>query len=660
MILGTAISVARWLTWEPYGALLIGYDLVISVLGLALLFALLGTTGATSQDHRLLRAARCGLICLVYGLLFNTALWIDCIHGTGQRALGNQSWHFAAVAVVGIVFLGRTLRPGRSRSLLGFHAALVLPFCLGLDRHEAWPAFSLIFPATLALLLLFGLPGASLPSKTGARVSLLGCAAALLVCALTLAPGSNTRLPRPASAELTTPPASSVILLVVDTLRRDHLSLYGYERQTSPQIDRWAKQGLVFEDMTATSSWTLPSHASMLTGLYPRSHGAHGLRAHYTWGNSYLLAETQDTLAEYAREADIATGAIIANHFYLSRKWGLDQGFDTYWTSRPRRGLRFAPTEWLTRQLADFSYTEFAWSYYRDRYITDHAIQWLRWHQDLPFFLLLNYMDPHTPSYREPCEAVPAGDELSFREHSYDIWPVPGQQPPPNVLRDIVNNYDREILHLDAELARLFQFLEESGLDERTTVVLTSDHGEYFGERDLWFHSKALHNEVVNVPLVVHGPTITPGRSDKPVQSVDLFPTITDLLGLEIRPVQGASVLGDEQHPIVSEWYQSESGILLQRVPGRFERDLRTIRDGSLRLIASSRGGQEHELYEIAGDPTETHDLSADRARVEDLTKKLQRWMAKHPPAAKIAQDRSSLDQDDLDAAQELGYKHDD
>ena len=451
----------------------------------------------------------------------------------------------------------------------------------------------------------------------------------------------------------------SVILLVVDTLRRDHLSLHGYGRPTTPVLEDWARGGLVFEDATANSSWTLPSHASMFTGLFPRSHGAHGYRGEVRWGNAYPLGEENVTAAELAHHAGIATGAVVANHVYLDRVFGLDQGFDTYWVSKPRRGLELPLVDDLARRLQPYAYGEFDWSYYRAGAVTDRAIEWLERHRERRFFLFLNYMDPHIPNGRPPSEAVPLEDEVPSSEHRYALDGImAGRELPDGVLRDLVNHYDREIEHLDGELARLFAHLEESGLAERTCVLLTSDHGEYFGERSLIFHSKHLHREVVDVPLVLRGPGIPAGRSAKPVQSVDVFPTVLELLGLEFRAgVQGRSLLGDAEHPIVSEWYASENaGFLDPRYGGRLDRDLVTIRDGPLRLFASVRE-RDLELYDRASDPAETTNLASERPdRIAALQALLAEWLKTVPPAEALQRRREEYDPRDVELIEELGY----
>ena len=347
----------------------------------------------------------------------------------------------------------------------------------------------------------------------------------MAVCGFLAPPGSGHRPPTVRGGASESGP--SAILVVLDTARRDHLSLYRYDRETTPHIDRWARNALVFDNATATSSWTLPSHASMFTGLYPRSHAAHGFRGERAWGNAYPLDRERTTLAELASAEGIVTAAIVANHFYLSPRFGLDQGFQSYVVLRPRLGLGFQPADWLAERFSREALEGVRWPYYRAEVVTDLTIEWLETARDRRFFLFVNYMDVHSPNRRPPTPAVPAGAERSPESEGIDLE-KPAENLPPAVRKYLVNQYDRELIRLDRELGRLFAFLASSGLEDRTTVFLTSDHGEYLGEHGLLFHSQHLHDEVINVPLVVRGPGIRPGRSSTPVQSVDLFPAVLE------------------------------------------------------------------------------------------------------------------------------------
>lgn len=652
LLLAAILTLTRWLTWEPYPRLMLPFDVGVCVLAAVLVSALV---------HRRSEKARAVALWLLPSLLLAwtlyMALWVDNLHQLRSDRIMKLA-HLAALAGVGAVWLRALRRPPAGLTIDQSTLLLAVAFAVALLEHPR-TGVSLLFPLALLVSVWKGLPRpVNRSGWQGAWTLPFSLAVLALPWVSPSTPGNGFSLPTPKLPPAAALPGRSVIFIVADTLRRDRLSLHGYARDTTPVLKAWAAGGVRFDDMSANSSWTLPSHASMFTGLYPRSHGAHGFPPKATWGNAYLLGDSQDTLAEIASDHGVETGAIVANHFYLSRSFGTDQGFRTYWVERPRKGLRVPFSEPLAIAARPYEYDEYAWSYFRARTITDQALRWLRWHEGHSFFLFLNYMDPHTPSLRRPSETVPEEDETTFREHNYDFWP--GDQIPARIQRDIENNYDREILALDAELGRLFAYLADSGLDRRTSVVFTSDHGEYFGEHEIVFHSKALHAPVVNVPLVIRGPGIEPGVSRKPVQGIDLFPTVLDLLGLPSAPSQGVSVFAEETSAIVSEWYMSESGLLLDKVPGRFERDLTSLRDGPLRAILSSRGDAEAELYDLESDPEESRNLAAIRsAELQRLKQALQDWLARVPSADDLRTSGGDLSDADRRAAAELGYAED-
>src|SRR5262249_12968071 len=150
-----------------------------------------------------------------------------------------------------------------------------------------------------------------------------------------------------------------------------------------------------------------------------------------------------------------------------------------------------------------------------------------------PFFLFVNYLDVHRPNLRRPTPEVPLEDEIAIPRYFPELTSVLRGKPlAERVRRSLVNAYDRELEHLDGELGRLFRWLETSGLSDEVVVIVTSDHGEYFGEHGLIDHAVHLYNEAVDVPLIVKGPGIAPGRIERPVQLVDVFPTALEVLGL--------------------------------------------------------------------------------------------------------------------------------
>lgn len=513
----------------------------------------------------------------------------------------------------------------------------------------------------------FGVARITVPAR--ARLALLaGSTLAIAFCVLKRPPSPVP--PMPANSAPTTsaaPPGPgpraggrSVLLIVLDTLRRSNVSLHGYGRRTTPNLDRWAQGALVFDQATSVSSWTLPAHASMFTGLYPRSHGAHGYRSERQKDSTYRLPGSCETLAEIASQAGIATAAIVANHLYLAPRFGVDQGFGTYWCEPPRAGFRLPPADFLCAKLDPLGDAIVDWPYCRDTFVTDWTIDALEELRGRPFFLFVNYLDVHRPNLRAPTLETPLEDEIAIPRYFPELTRVLRGEPiADKVRRSLVNAYDRELEHLDAELGRLFRWLETSGLADDLVVIVTSDHGEYFGEHGLIDHAVHLYDEAVDVPLIVKGRGIAPGRSARPVQVVDVFPTVLEVLGLPARPSQATSLLSAGaldaplDRPSVCEWYAASNGFLLRpEYGGRFDRDWRSIRVGPWRLLEDSRGNVE--LYDLASDPRETRDLARESPGiVADLRARLAEWVASHPEGEKIPVEESR----ERDAAlRALGY----
>ena len=667
--MATAMTLGRWLTWEPYAPVFLPYDLTLTVVGFWLVGrGVCGKRRSPSSSVFSSLAVATVFWGFLGGLTFCGRWGLALLAWPRIDAPAASSAVQIAFVVAGVTVGGLLLwhahrrRFGPRWETMGLFA--VFAFAVGLDLSTVNPWWILLLPLAGILSCARGLPRLQL---SGPWVPIV-CLTLLVISSITVAPGSRSRLPQPRvlapnhGSNGTAPPTAgqSVLLVVADTLRRDHMSLYGYARKTTPHLDAWSQDARVYEAMTSATSWTLPSHASLFTGLFPRTHGAHGFPPTRAWGNAHALDDSHTTLAELARDHGYRTGAIVANHFYLNPTFGLAQGFETYFSPRPRKGLSFPLSDHGVRRFQDFALNEIQWSYYRAEQITDLTQQWLERHGQQPFFLFVNYMDVHSPNYRPADEVIPWEDETNFRDHRYDaVAFTEGRGQDPRIRRDLVNNYDRELRHLDREIGRLLRFLETTGLSERTTVIFTSDHGESLGERNIYFHSGHLYQEVTQVPLILSGPTIQPGRVTQPVQTVDLFPTILETLGVEYEgQTQGTSLGQTASAPIVAEWYRSENPLFLDEAfAGRFDRSLRTIQSQEWRLFVGDRK-EDFELYDLSRDPRESTNLYSSRTdRARTLHQQLQKWLEKHPPADPA----NAADLDELDAtmARELGYTGD-
>ncbi len=423
------------------------------------------------------------------------------------------------------------------------------------------------------------------------------------------------------------PPATSrtrpnVIVVVMDTVRADHLSLYGYERATSPYLARFADRAHFFRRAIANSNWSLPSHATLLTGLLPHQHRAHTVISSITTENGaggaemarlahQPLAEQQVTLAERLREIGYLTALVSANYAWLSTESGLLQGFD-YVDNRPGMLVGWEPfcAAYLRHQpveaLAAF-YARETSSKLSARQIVDHARDFLERQSRRPFFLLINFMDAHAP--------------YTSALHADAVAEIHGRLATGPQVAANVDSYDRSLAFLDHQLGRLFADLETRGLFDDTLIVVTSDHGERFGEGARGWHGDDLSQASIFVPLLIKMPRQVQGeRVERRAQLADIAPTILDAAGLPAPREFFGSVLGRQSRAVVAESYLAAGGVT---APGRpvpmVELDAKlptmwALFDGDWKLVRDSRGREL--LYDLANDPAEVKDVAPDRPEV--------------------------------------------
>lgn len=423
----------------------------------------------------------------------------------------------------------------------------------------------------------------------------------------------------------------SVILIVLDTVRADHLGSYGYERPTSPQLDRWAERGALFEHAIASSSWTLPSFASIYTGHHPAQHEA-GEPLESEQLSISGIREDLPTLAEIFSEAGHATVA-FANNPFLHDKFGVARGFADY---------SFVPAS--NRDIRSATKT------------VDLALDWIDRHRGAPFFAMIHLFDPHmdyeppepvrgtfTKGYRGKL-SFPVGDGSKIRNGKLTLDAADREY--------VGGSYDEEILFTDGEVGRLLDALAERGILGEGVVVLTADHGEEIFDHGSFEHGHTAYQELLHVPLMMWGAGIEPGRIPTPVSHVDLFPTLLDAAGLALpegRP--GISLLGLLK--LEDDDVSSERPILADRtLHGRRHRVL--IRWPWKAIGIEGRSAAM--LFDLESDPLEQHDLS--EARPEQLAAMLAEFEILSPTPDREDHERRAVALDDVIRArlEALGY----
>jgi arylsulfatase A-like enzyme len=334
---------------------------------------------------------------------------------------------------------------------------------------------------------------------------------------------------------LPNPPNSpNVLIIIVDTLRADHLSPYGYSRDTSPYLTKLAQQGVLFENAIAPSSWTLPSHASMLTGLYP-----HESRVR---AEGDILSGSVPTLGDTMRKRGYRTAAFSANFYFFARDLGFVHGFSRFEDYDQSIGgiLEKVPLSKLVlTTLSRFTIGE-RWAFFglknvaNGEKINENAVNWIeKGHR--PFFAVLNYFDLHEPVLPPDSFLHVYNKNEDARAESLDypeMCALFGRNRSCDPERpQFIDSYDGAMRYVDQNIQQLLSQLKERGILDNTIVVITGDHGQEFGDHGIYGHGKSLFRGEIHVPLLFFKPGMVPPavRVPTPVSTIDIAATILDL-----------------------------------------------------------------------------------------------------------------------------------
>jgi arylsulfatase A-like enzyme len=400
----------------------------------------------------------------------------------------------------------------------------------------------------------------------------------------------------------------NVVLVLIDTLRADHLGAYGYTRPTSPNLDAFAADAVLFTRAFSQSSWTKPAMASLLTSHYPSTH--------QTNLEQQALPASEVLLTQLLRAQGYAT-AVFSGNPWITPDYGFDRGVDHFYSVYDERFARVTLFMTSLKRLAprvynrakklvqgDLSTTA------RDEAISAAAFQWLDAHHGAPFYVHLHMMSPHhpydpPPPYDRfvPDPSIPP--MKGYPEKSYYFFDH-GAPVSPAQLADMIARYDGDILFADTIFGRVLEKLRGLGQLDRTIVVVASDHGEEFYDHQNWGHGQSIYNELINVPLIVRYPPAMPAgtRVEQTVMLVDVVPTLLELVGAPPKPsAAGASLV-----PLVR-------GAMETRVPQAFSELVyrwgaaRGVVDGAWKLIDASVGDEKRrQLFDLQTDFHERDD----------------------------------------------------
>ncbi len=468
----------------------------------------------------------------------------------------------------------------------------------------------------------------------------------------------------------------NVLLLVVDALRPDHLGTYGYERPTSPTIDRLASEGLTFLNAYAQAPCTNESTATLVTSLYPSAHNVNR--------NGDALPDSCLTLMEAMQASGYRT-AVFSSNPYVSPLTGFGRGVSFFYSeaipSTRASVLRVASNKlyalgggagWIPamvdrlERLVPLPAGQVAYTGGDARVMTATLLEWIDMDPDAGFFAYLHYMEPH-----EPYDPPPPYDEMfdpGFDGLRRLVPPrrvvegglrVAATDPlPEDALRNMVARYDGEIAYFDGELGRLLDELGSRGILENTLVIITADHGEEFFDHGRWGHSHSLYEELVRVPLILWWPGGIEGGTavEGIVRHIDIMPTVLGIAGadglIEVAGLEGANLwpaieAGGEFPEELPAYTELSCG-------GGFSRSLRV---GDMKMIFTAGGsGPPVMLFDLSNDPEETNDLAAERSELASSLVSESKRIYDESRARKLEARRSSVDPATKERLRSLGY----
>jgi arylsulfatase A-like enzyme len=467
-----------------------------------------------------------------------------------------------------------------------------------------------------------------------------------------------------------------IVLISVDTLRADHLSLYGHHRFTSPKLELFAEGGTVFEDASTVAPWTLPAHASMLTGLYPLEHGV--------IAESTRLPEDIPTVAALLADQGWQTAAAVNSAWLLQRNFELTRGFENFLFVEDVAHQRF-PTSGITSQ----------------------GIRWIEELGDKNLFVFMHYYDVHSdykslqtfenlfvspydgtadgttwqlqlasfpPEFVKACRTNPDLNSCHFGKGKYanhlDSSTKVLDFNPADLLH-VEELYDAGIRQFDDEIGRLFDFLKSTGKMDSALIIITSDHGEEFLEHGSLYHYITTYQEVLHVPLILRGKGVPAGlRVEAPVSIVDILPTILSWAEVE-PPLQ---VNGHDLTPLLKnseeipgtpnpsnlfferfQYAEASGGIQWKDAIAGEVAIYSSIRQGNYKLIMTE-GGNVVGLYNLEVDPHEKVDLALTQPSVLKALKNELDRRTQEIEARPKSDNQIELDPDEIEKLRALGY----
>jgi arylsulfatase A-like enzyme len=443
-------------------------------------------------------------------------------------------------------------------------------------------------------------------------------------------PASSSRTDKAESSSYFSAEKPNIVLITVDTLRTDHLQCYGYSKNISPNIDRLAEKGILFLNTMSQSASTPVSHASILTGLYPYHHGLRFLHG----GQQHNLKDPVTTLAERLKGDGYRTAAFISAFPLNSRRYNLNQGYETYDEDFTiHKNTVDSP---LGRLRGIFNTSK---SQRRSDATNKKVFQWLDKHYREKFFIWVHYFDPHDSVLIPPEKFLQKYPEARNKDAKS------------------IEMYDVNIAYTDYQFGELWKKIKKLGLDNSTFFILTSDHGQGLNDHNYWAHAKRLYQEQIHVPLIIKYSKLPQDKKISAVtRTVDIVPTILDALNL---PSSGNQFDGTSLLPCIIENQPLDDLISYSEThyPKILEdaSPLFSLIEKNWKFIFHSEAEEMSELFDLKNDPGETNNLAK---KHPELIQKFKDYLQREnifSLEAKILKPQS-IEEDALEKLRSLGY----
>ncbi len=464
----------------------------------------------------------------------------------------------------------------------------------------------------------------------------------------------------------------NIILISIDTLRADHLSCYGYHKKTTPHIDRIAGEGTIFRRNYSTGVWTPPGHASMLTGLYVSEHGVHG---------ENRLNKNIPTIATKLKENGYQTSGFV-NNSQVGELVGFDKGHDTFmeiWKGEKPGSTAERIIKGVKRRIRKkLGYEDMG-----ARKTNDLFKSWVvdKIDRSSPFYTFLHYIEPHNPlspprTYKNKFMNKPLKnvDMKKIEKVAYNplVCYIEDQNLNKEEIELLKVLYDSEIAYTDSIVGEIIDILKKEGMYDNTMIIITSDHGEHFGEHGHWSHVASLYNEVLHIPLIIKFPKDTKHISEVNActQLVDIFPTVMEITGVpfdNVTKTSGVSlVYGSNNetslhHHVFAEWEGRVPYFIQNRLdtPGcsvnisNITNKMWMVSDGEQKYIYADNGNRE--FYDLKKDINEQNNLiDQNRESADKMAAVLSEW--RKASGAKEDQEQREMNEETKKNLEALGY----